>query len=95
MVLFAAIGSGNFARYFKGLVSHSKAFGDEPPPLPTDFAALCAEVEKEQGVRFRELFERLPKDFAASGDEALAKVLAAAIEAVRPADTTGSSPEVE
>ena len=45
------------------------------PPLAADFAALCTIVEQVEGVRFRDLFERLPKDRAASGDEALQKVL--------------------
>ena len=48
------------------------------PPLPADFAALCAIVEQVEGVRFRDLFERLPKDQAADGDAALQQVLALA-----------------
>jgi len=45
------------------------------PPLPADFAALCEIVEQVEGVRFRDLFERLPKDRAADGDAALQQVL--------------------
>ena len=39
------------------------------------FEELCRIVEQVEGVRFRELFEKLPKDAAESGDEALQKVL--------------------
>ena len=48
------------------------------PPLPADFAALCAIVEQVEGVRFRDLFERLPNERAADGDAALQQVLALA-----------------
>jgi hypothetical protein len=42
---------------------------------PISFAAVCAAVERVEGVRFRELFATLPQR-AASGDDALAQVLA-------------------
>ncbi len=48
------------------------------PPLPADFATLCEIVEQVEGVRFRDLFERLPKDQADRGDAALQQVLALA-----------------
>jgi hypothetical protein len=37
--------------------------------------AICARVEREEGVRFREFIERLPKDRAPDGDTALRHVL--------------------
>jgi tetratricopeptide (TPR) repeat protein len=44
-------------------------------PLPATFDELCEIVEQVEGVRFRALFSRLPADKAATGDEALQKVL--------------------
>ena len=66
--------SGGLASTLPALAIHLADFTANPP-LPADFAALCEIVEQVEGVRFRELFERLPKDRAASGDEALQKVL--------------------
>lgn len=43
------------------------------PPAPPSFAQLCAVVEQIEGVRFRELFARLPKRFA-DGDAAIQAV---------------------
>jgi hypothetical protein len=43
------------------------------PPLPDDFAEMCRLVEAVEGVRFRELFERLPRR-ATTGDAALTTV---------------------
>jgi tetratricopeptide (TPR) repeat protein len=45
-----------------------------PGDLPANFDELCKIVEQTEGVRFRELFNRLPKR-AATGDEALQRVL--------------------
>jgi hypothetical protein len=45
--------------------------------VPASFDEVCDLVEQTEGVRFRELFLRLPKR-AASGDEALQAVLAMA-----------------
>jgi tetratricopeptide (TPR) repeat protein len=45
-----------------------------PSDVPASFDEVCALVEKTEGVRFRELFSRLPQR-AASGDEALRAVL--------------------
>ena len=42
--------------------------------VPASFDEVCAQVEQMEGVRFRELFSRLPQR-AASGDEALRAVL--------------------
>jgi hypothetical protein len=48
------------------------------PPSPSDppasFDELCRLIEQTEGVRFRDLFSRLPQR-AASGDEALRRVL--------------------
>jgi hypothetical protein len=43
------------------------------PAAPPAFAAVAAQVEKIEGVRFRPLFERLPRT-AADGDAAIAAV---------------------
>jgi tetratricopeptide (TPR) repeat protein len=45
-----------------------------PSDVPGSFDEVCALVEQTEGVRFRELFSRLPQR-AASGDEALQAVL--------------------
>ena len=45
-----------------------------PTDLPANFDELCTLVEQTEGVRFRDLFSRLPQR-AASGDEALRAVL--------------------
>lgn len=45
------------------------------PPVPASFDALCRVVEQVEGVRFRELFERLPQR-ATTGDECLREMLA-------------------
>lgn len=63
------------------LSRHLAAFAPEAPPLPSDFGALRTLVEQEEGVHFRELFGRLPTTRAATGDEALQKVLEMAAEA--------------
>jgi tetratricopeptide (TPR) repeat protein len=48
-----------------------------PSDVPASFDEVCVLVEQTEGVRFRELYSRLPKR-AASGDEALQAVLAMA-----------------
>jgi tetratricopeptide (TPR) repeat protein len=45
-----------------------------PSDVPASFDEVCALVEQTEGVRFRELFSRLPQR-AASGDEALQAIL--------------------
>jgi tetratricopeptide (TPR) repeat protein len=47
--------------------------------LPTDFAALCATVEQVEGVRFREMIERIAGG-PAECDELFRQVVAAALE---------------
>ena len=48
-----------------------------PSDVSASFDEVCELVEQTDGVRFRELFSRLPQR-AASGDEALQVVLAMA-----------------
>ena len=49
--------------------------------LPANFAMLCATVEQIEGVRFRELLERLAAG-QTNGDELLKEVVAMAVEAM-------------
>jgi hypothetical protein len=58
-----------------GLRTHFRDFAPSAPPVPPNFDELCRRVEQEPGVHFRELFDRLPKTRAQTGDEALRKVL--------------------
>jgi tetratricopeptide (TPR) repeat protein len=67
--------SGRLPAALHGLAIHLSHFVGAAPPLPADFAELCRLVEEVEGVRFRELFDRLPKDRAATGDDALRQVL--------------------
>jgi tetratricopeptide (TPR) repeat protein len=57
------------------LSSQLASFGSLPPPIPPSFTDLCRIVEQVDGVRFAELFARLPTFLAATGDEALQNVL--------------------
>jgi hypothetical protein len=50
------------------------AYKPEQPPFPHTSDELCEVVERVEGVRFRELFERLPHR-AADGDTALRELL--------------------
>ena len=52
-----------------------------PAVLPANFAMLCATVEQIEGVRFRELLERLAAG-QTNGDELLKEVVAMAVEAM-------------
>jgi len=79
LILFQTA-SGRLPSALQGLAIHLADFIPNPP-LPADFAALCEIVEQVEGVRFRDLFERLPKDQAADGDAALQQVLALARQA--------------
>ena len=65
---------GRFPRDIAALAHHLRY----NPPLPTSFDHLCQLVEQTPGVRFRELFAKLPTTRAKSGDEALQIVLAQA-----------------
>jgi hypothetical protein len=53
------IKSGSLASDLRALAWHLDKFGLEA--LPGSFAQLCDQVERIDGVRFRELLERLPK----------------------------------
>ncbi|MFO1432110.1 MAG: hypothetical protein U1F76_18530 [Candidatus Competibacteraceae bacterium] len=79
------IASGRLPSRLQALAENLADFPANPP-LPANFAALCETVEQVEGVRFRELFERLPKDRAATGDEALQQVLTLArqVQPVQP-----------
>jgi len=72
-------GSGHLLSTRPTLAQHLASFAPDPPPLPASFDELCRMVEAVEGVRFRELFERLPRR-AASGDEALWEVVRLAQE---------------
>jgi tetratricopeptide (TPR) repeat protein len=61
-----------------------------PSGPPASFDELCRLVEQTEGVRFRELFSRLPQR-AAPGDEALRTVL----EMARPPEPDGEMPAGE
>jgi tetratricopeptide (TPR) repeat protein len=76
----AAMQSGRASRYFSALVRDLRNVGPEGrAALPVDFAALCATVEKIEGVRFREMIERLPGGPAECG-QLFRQVVARALE---------------
>jgi hypothetical protein len=77
-IIFYQIGSGWQSRVLSRLGNDLQDFG-EHALVPQSFDALCARVEQLEGVRFADLFARLPGP-AASGDEALAEVLRLARE---------------
>ena len=66
---------GRLPQTLQALSRHLASFSPDAPPLPASFDELCDLVEQVEGVRFRALFSRLPADNAATGDEALQKVL--------------------
>jgi hypothetical protein len=72
-------GSGGLPSTLQNLAEDFAECAPDLAPLPDDFAEMCHLVEAVEGVRFRELFERLPRR-AATGDEALAAVLQGAQE---------------
>ena len=67
-------GSGWLHSTLQDLAQDCVAFVPAPPPLPASFEALCEVVERVEGVRFRELVERLPRR-APTGEAALAEVI--------------------
>ena len=75
MLIFYQIAGGHFSSYLPSLSHHLAFFAPGAPPLPADFAALCATVDQVEGVDFADLFNRLPKTRAATGDDALRQVL--------------------
>jgi tetratricopeptide (TPR) repeat protein len=72
-------GSGYLATTLRNLAIDFAQFAPDPSPLPASFDELCNIVETVEGVRFRELFERLPRR-APTGDEALQEVVRLAQE---------------
>src|SRR5512147_1348250 len=62
----------------------------QPPPVPASFAELVGIGEQVEGVRFAESFARLPIARAATGDEALRRVLELARAAAADSGPAGS-----
>jgi tetratricopeptide (TPR) repeat protein len=79
--------AGRLANTLDALFRHLASFVPDPPPLPADFDELCDIVEQVEGVRFRQLFSRLPCYGAPTGDAALQTVL-------ELARTQGKSPKM-
>jgi hypothetical protein len=72
-LILAMMGSGRKALFLSQLSRNLQQAGRLT--LPSDIAALCATVEKVEGVRFRELVEQLATGWV-TGDELLQKILA-------------------
>jgi hypothetical protein len=79
-------GSGRLRERLPALAKDLEDLGDRAV-VPGSFDVLCELVEQVEGVRFAELFARLPGP-AADGDEALAAVLRLAREL--PAEPAGA-----
>ena len=71
-LIFYQMNAGHLLNNLCALRTHLDQVG--PSHLPVDFDNLCNTVEQTEGVRFRELFARLPQR-ASSGEEALRAVL--------------------
>ena len=94
MLIWYQTASGHFSTYFQALSRDLASFAPGEPPLPADFAALCATVDQVEGVDFAALFNRLPKTRAATGDDALRQVLDLARQQPPPEpETPEPSPE--
>ncbi len=94
MVIFYQTASGYFSASLQALPRDLASFAPSEPPLPADFAALCATVDQVEGVNFATLFNRLPKTRAATGDDALRQVLELARQQPTPEpETPAPSPE--
>jgi hypothetical protein len=74
-IIFLQTGDGRLPFTIEALSRHLASFDPNPPPVPASFAELCRIVERVEGVKFRELFARLPTTRAATGDDALRMVL--------------------
>ena len=72
-------GDGRLTSTLQNLARDFAEFAPDLPLLPDDFDEMCRLVEAVEGVRFRELFECLPRR-AATGDAALAAVYQGAQE---------------
>jgi len=66
-LLWFQMQSGHLATVLRNLAM------DDKPDSPPDFEAIAAAVERTPGVRFRALFERLPRTVP-DGDAALARI---------------------
>ena len=94
MVIFYQTASGHFSASLQALSRDLASFAPGAPPLPADFAALCATADQVEGVDFAALFDRLPKTRAATGDDALRQVLELARQQPPPEpETPEPSPE--
>jgi hypothetical protein len=71
-LIFYQTAHGQMGRVANSLRRYLAELG--PRALPSNFDELCELVDQTEGVHFRDLFSRLPQR-AASGDEALQKVL--------------------
>jgi tetratricopeptide (TPR) repeat protein len=81
VLISVATQSGDVAGDFAALVRDLRNAGPEGrAALPADFAGLCATVEKIEGVRFREMIERLAGG-QAECDEIFQQVVTTALEA--------------
>jgi len=79
-LIAVATQSGRAAGSRAAMVRNIRAAGPEGrAALPADFAALCASVESVEGVRFREMIERLAGG-PAECDELFRQVVATALE---------------
>jgi len=79
--IFYQISSGWLSSSLKGLAFDLDKFGVEA--LPGSFDQLCHQVEQVEGVRFRELWDRLPKRFE-DGDQLLKELVKAARGGTNP-----------
>jgi len=94
LVIWYQTASGHFSTNFQYLSRHLASFAPSEPPLPADFAALCATVDQVEGVDLAALFNRLAKTRAATGDDALRQVLDLARQQPPPEpETPEPSPE--
>jgi hypothetical protein len=91
-VIHLQTGDGRLPTTIQALSRHLASFDPDPPPVPASFAELCGIVERVEGVRFAELFARLPTDRAATGDEALQRVLEMARSDVEPSQPPDLAP---
>jgi tetratricopeptide (TPR) repeat protein len=83
VLLVAVMGSGSLQEDLQALARDIAAVGPQVHAhLPADFAALCATLAAGEGVRFREVFDRLAAG-RATGDALLQDVLAQAFSLVR------------
>jgi tetratricopeptide (TPR) repeat protein len=72
VLIFYQMNDGNLPNAL--LMASQQLAQISPSDVPASFDEVCDLVEQTEGVRFRELFSRLPQR-AASGDEALQAVL--------------------